>query len=285
MNSGFPFEGDGETVSITEALARTLDEIERRGRGPNLGSFVSSGYPNLDMAAGGLPCEALTLISGEAKVGKTALALAIARHSAVPGNGEVLYVAGAEQIELLTLRLLSHEARVSIRDLQRGRLRPSSWSDVAAAVKLISDLPIRFLENGTSSIDQICSTAALIDHHSHLRSVFIDPVSSLQGWSDDPFHRSSVLTGLRCLATQVGVPIVLCQSRSSNEMQGDPGPELELSISRGGELNIQCAEPRVCIEVLRRHHQPKSVLMYWDAKHAWISQPVLTGHKADHGSV
>jgi replicative DNA helicase len=273
VSGGQDFGGGWTTIPIAEALARTLDHIEQKGT-HSLGTSVSSGYPDLDAETGGLPAGALTLIAGAPGVGKTALALAICRHIATKRSGEVLYVTGTDPIEALMMRLLSYEANVPVREISRGRLRRTSWSDLGSAVKLLSELPLSFLEDTHGSIDNICAAAAAIERERSLGAVFVDPVSSVKGWSDDPIAVGSVLSRLRRMAIQHAVPVVLVtQSIDGDRLEQVGKSEMELSVYRElGRISDPTGGPTALITVHRAQCAPVIVHMEWDDAYVWIRQ-------------
>jgi KaiC/GvpD/RAD55 family RecA-like ATPase len=278
MRGGLDFEGTSPTVPIAEALARTLDHIEQKGA-HSVGTSVSCGYPDLDEETGGLPSGALTLITGAPGAGKTAFALAISRHIAAKRGGEVLYVTGTDPIEALMMRLLSYEANVPVREISRGRLRQTSWTDIGSAVKLLSELPLSFLQDPHGSIDSICAAAAMIKRERNLRSVFVDPMSSVRGWSDDPIARGSVLSRLRRMAAQHAVPVVVVTQPVGGDRPQEAGEsDLELSVSQEPELASAPTGGRtVRITVRRAQCEPATVHMVWDDVHVRITQPVPAG--------
>jgi hypothetical protein len=47
-------------------------------------------------------------------------------------------------------------------------------------------MPLTFIEQFDGSIDSICSAAALVERESAMGAIFVDPLSSVRGWSADP---------------------------------------------------------------------------------------------------
>jgi replicative DNA helicase len=277
MQGGLDFEGSSGAVSIAEALGRTLDHMERKGAHSRADTWISSGYPDLDAATDGLPSGTLTQITGAPGAGKTALALAISRHIAAREGQEVLYVTGTDPIEALMIRLLSYESDVPVRDISRGRLRGSSWTDFGSAVKLLSELPLNFLEDPHGSIDGISATVAMIERERSLGAVFIDPLSSVKGWSENPVAMGSVLSRLGRIAAQHAVPVVVVTESAGGARSEEAGDtELELFVSRDTEPAVPGAgASTVCITVYRAGCTSATVRMAWDGAHVRISQPVL----------
>jgi energy-coupling factor transporter ATP-binding protein EcfA2 len=279
MRGGLDFEGTWTTVPIAEALAlaRTLHHIEQKGA-HSVGTSVSCGYPDLDEETGGLPSGALTLITGAPGAGKTAFALTINRHIAAKSRGEVLYVTGTDPIAALMMRLLSYEANVLVREISRGRLRQTSWTDLGSAVKLPSAL-VSFLEDPTDPFDSICAAAAMIQRERSLRSVFVEPVSSVRGWSDDPIAWGSVSSRLRRMAAHHAVPVVVVTQPVGGDRPQEAGEsDPELSPSQEPEpASAPTGGPAVRITVRRAHCEPPKVHMVWDDAHVRITQPVPAG--------
>ena len=97
------------------------------------GPSVTTGFPSLDsLLGGGLRRGDLVVLAGDAGVGKSALALAMALRSTAAGQNAA-YLTGEMSIARVMERALAIEGRVRVDDLRRGGLDDVAHSGVAAA--------------------------------------------------------------------------------------------------------------------------------------------------------
>ena len=97
------------------------------------GKSITTGYPSLDsLLGGGLRRGDLVILAGDAGVGKSALALAMALRSTNAGQAAA-YLSGEMSAARVMERALAIEGRVRVDDLRRGGLDDVAHSGVAAA--------------------------------------------------------------------------------------------------------------------------------------------------------
>jgi replicative DNA helicase len=108
------------------------------------GTPVTTGFPSLDsLLGGGLRRGDLVVLAGDAAVGKSALALAIALRSTAAGQAAA-YLTGEMSAARLMERALAIEGRVRVDDLRRGGLNDVAHSGVAAAAIALRRRPPLF---------------------------------------------------------------------------------------------------------------------------------------------
>ena len=97
------------------------------------GKPITTGFPSLDsLLGGGLRRGDLVVLAGDAGVGKSALALAMALRSNAAGQAAA-FLSGEMSAARVMERALSIEGRVRVDDLRRGGLDDVAHSGVAAA--------------------------------------------------------------------------------------------------------------------------------------------------------
>jgi replicative DNA helicase len=97
------------------------------------GPSITTGFPSLDsMLGGGVRRGDLIVLFGDAGVGKSALALAMALRSTAAGQS-VAYLTAEMSTARVMERALAIEGRVRVDDLRRGGLDDVAHSGVAAA--------------------------------------------------------------------------------------------------------------------------------------------------------
>lgn len=156
--------------SETEALVPTALAGEASGKP------ITSGFPSLDsLLGGGLRRGDLVILAGDAGVGKSALALAMALRSTAAGQSAAFLTSEMSAARVME-RALAIEGRVRVDDLRRGGLDDVAHSGVAAAAialrrrsPLIEDLRDAGI-NGVSDF---------LAQHLGIDLTIVDPVQAL----------------------------------------------------------------------------------------------------------
>src|SRR5262249_42517246 len=113
----------GQTYTLEQALAEAYDRIDtRHSRDPLSISGLSTGFVDLDEKTAGLQNSELVILAARPSVGKTALALNLARHIAVEEKQPVFFVSLEQSRIELAERLLCSQARVDSHKLRKGHL-------------------------------------------------------------------------------------------------------------------------------------------------------------------
>lgn len=107
-----PLSGSDSAPAIMSvgSVMRSMDERVKLG---DIGEFspISTGFHEIDLAiGGGFRLGQLALISGVAGVGKTSLAMQMARNIALSGQAVCLFVCFEHEVEYLLQRLISMES-------------------------------------------------------------------------------------------------------------------------------------------------------------------------------
>jgi len=104
---------------MAEVLSVELEELERRAPAGLAG--VLTGFPDLDLLAGGLQAGTLVIVAGPTAVGTTTVGLHIARHASIRAGTPTVFVSLDLTAAEVVNRLLCAEGSI---DSQRLRLGP-----------------------------------------------------------------------------------------------------------------------------------------------------------------
>ena len=170
MRSGKRKETDKPEPSETEALVPTALAGEASGKP------ITSGFPSLDSLLGsGLRRGDLVILAGDAGVGKSALALAMALRSTAAGQ-TAAFLSGEMSTARVMERALAIEGRVRVDDLRRGGLDDVAHSGVAAAaIALRRRSP--FIEDLRDA--GITGVSDFLAQHLGIDLTIVDPIQSL----------------------------------------------------------------------------------------------------------
>jgi replicative DNA helicase len=170
VRSGKRKETDKPEPSEAEALVPTALAGEASGKP------ITSGFPSLDsLLGGGLRRGDLVILAGDAGVGKSALALAMALRSTAAGQ-TAAFLSGEMSTARVMERALAIEGRVRVDDLRRGGLDDVAHSGVAAAaIALRRRSP--FIEDLRDA--GITGVSDFLAQHLGIDLTIVDPVQAL----------------------------------------------------------------------------------------------------------
>ena len=163
-------EAEKPAPTETEALVPTALAGEASGKP------ITSGFPSLDsLLGGGLRRGDLVVLAGDAGVGKSALALAMALRSTTAGQAAAFLSAEMSAARVME-RALAIEGRVRVDDLRRGGLDDVAHSGVAAAaIALRRRSP--FIEDLRDT--GITGVSDFLAQHLGIDLTIVDPIQAL----------------------------------------------------------------------------------------------------------
>jgi len=216
--------------SIKEIVKSSFDSIERLFEKPGMVTGVETGFRELDQLTSGLQPSDLIIIAGRPSMGKTSLALDIARFAAGKRKVPTAIFSLEMSKEQLGLRLLCSEARVSSVKLRTGFLASSDWPNLTAAAGRISEAPI-FIDDSPQlgTLDVRARSRRLKAEHS-LGLIIVDYLQLMhvpKKIESRQLEISEISRGLKGLAKELNVPIIaLSQLSRAVENRTDKRPLL-----------------------------------------------------------
>lgn len=230
LRTNYPFR---QFVPLREVLDKFLADMSnatlpgplQTGAAP-----IPTGLADLDQLLGGLQRADLVVLAARPSVGKSALAVNIARNAAAQGAVVGLFSLemGKEQI---AHRLLASETGI---DTHRLRLHLYSTEEerrLIDAVGRLSDLNIYIDDTPMQTMVGLQSRARLLQFQHHVDLMVVDYLQLIQGTSNRPENRvqeiSEISRSLKMLARWLNVPVLACSQLSrAVEMRTGHRPQL-----------------------------------------------------------
>ena len=221
--------GDG-VESLETVMGNTLLQIERiHNRGVTV-SAVKTGFADLNAQTSGLQKGDLIVLAAQPSVGKTALALTLARNAAVDaGVGVVIFSPKMSRMQLAR-RLLSAETQVDLHKLCTGQLSDDDWMHLTRNIDRLAQAPI-FIDDtlGISELEARAK-ARRLQRECGIGMVVIDYLQLMSGrvgTQSRERETSHILRRLKDLAKELDVPVlVLVQLSYAEESFMNPRPQL-----------------------------------------------------------
>lgn len=221
-------------VPINSILNETFERIDElhKERGKLRG--VPTGYKDLDNLLAGLQKSDLIILAARPSVGKTTLALDIARHVAIKQKVPVGIYSLEMSKEQLVDRLLCAEANVDLWKMRTGRLSDREEDDdfprIGHALGVLSESPIFIDDTAVANIMDIRTKARRLQMEHNLGLIIVDYLQLMEAKyrTDNRVQEiSEISRGLKQIAKELNIPVLaLSQLNRSVENRTPPIPKL-----------------------------------------------------------
>ncbi|MCL1829437.1 MAG: replicative DNA helicase [Oscillospiraceae bacterium] len=276
----------GGLVPVSEVIQSVylqLSEAAEKGvKIPGL----STGLPDLDDAILGLNRGELIIIASRPGMGKTSIALNMAKHVAKT-SGKAVAVFSLEMArEQLVTRLLASEGRVDSQKLVTGKLSREEWRRVAQAAAAVSNTKIKIDDNPSLSVADMNAQCRRADD---LGLVVIDYLQLMQTAGSEHSYSnenrtiavSDMSRMLKIMAKELNVPVIcLSQLSRANEGRQNKRPMLSdlresgsieqdadivIGLYRDGYYNRESENPSIAEAIIlkNRRGDSKTIELLW----------------------
>ena len=165
---------------IHELINKNIDALEERQGNKTLITGVPTGFKMLDNLTSGFQNSDFIIIAARPSMGKTALALNIARNAAVDSNIPSAVFSLEMSKEQLSMRLLCSEARIDSSRLRSGFFSKEDWVHLTDAAGILSEAPIYIDDTPDISALEIRAKARRLKMEVDLGLVIIDYLQLLR---------------------------------------------------------------------------------------------------------
>lgn len=273
-------------VPIREALNDSLREMKELASEGGKLPGLPTGFRDLDFYISGLNRSDLIILAARPGVGKTSVALNIARYAAEAGEGKNVLIFNLEMSRVqLVQRMLSSEALVELGKLRTANMVRDEWDRLVAGALKLAKLPIYVDDTSNITVAEI---KARVRRVRDVGLVVIDYLQLIKGGRKDGnrvLEVSDISRSLKVMAKELNVPVLcLAQlSRASEQRKDDPKPKLSdlrdsgaieqdadivLFLYRDEQYHPDTAEKNVCdcIIAKNRHGQCNTVQFQWQGQ-------------------
>ncbi|MDP3778570.1 MAG: replicative DNA helicase [bacterium] len=220
---------------ISTELGPAFERIERVHKPDHQLRGVRTGFNDIDDILSGLQPSDLIILAARPSLGKTSLALNIARNVAVDEKKAVGVFSLEMSRDQLVDRLIASEAEVDSWKLRTGRLESNDFIDVRNAMSRLSGAQIFIDDASSPTTMELRAKARRLQAEYDLGLIVIDYLQLIKGpgWSDNRVQEvSEISRNLKGMAKELNVPVLaLSQLSRGIEMRG-PAAKPKLSDLR-----------------------------------------------------
>ncbi|MBI3335533.1 MAG: replicative DNA helicase, partial [Candidatus Portnoybacteria bacterium] len=224
-------------VSLKEALSEAFTRIDRLTQGGDALRGVPTGFPDLDQLLSGLQKSDLVILAARPSLGKTTLALDIARNAAIAHKIPSAIFSLEMSTDQLVDRLLAAQSGVNLWKIRTGRLthkgEGNDFAKLQQAFGVLADIPLYIDDANSSTVTQIRAMCRRLQSEHGLGLVIVDYLQLLQ-----PHRYNSQMSlvqqvteishGLKNLARELNIPVLAASqlSRAIEYRGGEGIPKL-----------------------------------------------------------
>jgi len=226
----FAISQSSQSTNITalkDELSSAYERIERLHQGEKGLRGVTTGFEGLDNYLSGLQKSDMVILGARPSLGKTTLALDIARNAAKKGGVPVGIFSLEMSREQIVDRLIAAEAQVPLWKLRTGRLnRDVDFELIQHSLDTLSRLPVFIDDTPSPNIMQIRSIARRMQAEHDLGLLVIDYVQLIHPLraSDNMVQQFTEIShGIKALARELNIPVLALSQLNRSVDQREKG--------------------------------------------------------------
>ena len=226
-------QGRGEFVPIQDALNTYFEEAGKTAYEKDMQS-LRTGFNAIDNALGGLQRSELVILAARTSIGKTSLALNIARNAAINQKACVAIFSLEMSRREIIQRMLSSESNIESQHFRKGR-----FSDLEEKllhrdiIPRLADTSIYIDDTPNMRISEIRSKAKRLHLKRNVDMVILDYIQLVRGDSrnDNRVQEITEITqSLKALAREIDAPVLALSQLSRNIEHRQEGKRLKQQV-------------------------------------------------------
>lgn len=203
-------------VPLKDSLAQAFERMDELHKGGAKMRGIPTGFSALDSVLAGLQPSELAILAARPSIGKSSLALDIARHAAVYHKIPVGIFSLEMSKEQVTDRVLSAQANVSLWKMRTGKLsktdKDGDFEKLGKAIGELAEAPIFIDDSPTANIIEIKTKARRLQMENGIGFLIIDYLQLMEAGARQGEGRvqevSEISRSLKALARELNVPVL-----------------------------------------------------------------------------
>ncbi len=191
---------------------------------------VGTGFDQLDYMTAGFQPGELIILAARPSMGKTSLALDMARYAAQRHNVPVAFFSLEMASMAMVMRMLAAESRIDLHRLRSGKVPKEQAPGLTHATGKLLELPFHIDDTGTLGIMEIRARARMLKQQHDIGIIFIDYLQLMKPPKADSREQevAQISRALKGLARELNIPVVALSqlSRAVETRGGNKRPQL-----------------------------------------------------------
>ncbi len=217
-----------EFVALKGELVKAFERIDQLHKGGDKLRGVSTGFHDLDNYLGGLQKSDLIILGGRPSLGKTSLAMDIARHVALKEKVPVGIFSIEMSKDQVVDRLIAAESTVGLWKIRTGRLSTdediNDFTLIQDSLSRLSEAPIFIDDAASPTVMQIRTMARRLQAETDLGLIIVDYIQLISpslSRESTVQQYSEISRSLKALSRELNIP-VLALSQLSRAVEARP---------------------------------------------------------------
>lgn len=230
-------------IPVKDILGETFERIDHLSKSQTSYRGVPTGFKQLDNMLSGLQKSDLVILAARPSMGKTSLALDIARHVSVHENLPVGVFSLEMSKDQLVERLLASQANVDSWRLRTGRLQDgpgdNDFSRLQIAIGSLSEAPLYINDSGTINALQMRTMSRRLQADKGLGLIIVDYLQLMDSANKYATPIQQVTENsraLKSLAKELSVPILVLSQLSRAVEQRTPHRPMLSDLRESGAI-------------------------------------------------
>lgn len=280
-------------VPIREMLGETFERIDQLSKHQGQYRGIATGFKQLDNKLAGFQRSDLIILAARPSMGKSSMALDIARQIAVHQNLPVGIFSLEMSKDQIVDRLLSSQANIDLWKLRTGKLSDnagdSDFTRIQSAIGSLSEAPIYIDDIGTTNILQMRAMARRLQSENGLGLIIVDYLQLMDTTNKYATPIQQVTENSRALksmAKELNIPVLVLSQLSRKVEERTPhrpmlsdlresgaieqDADVVLFIYRDDKYNENSLEKNIAEIMIAKHRNGPtgSVKLYFDEQRA-----------------
>ena len=230
-------------IALKDILPETFERIEQLSQHTGQYRGIPTGFKQLDNMLSGLQRSDLIILGARPSMGKSSLAMDIAKHVSVYQNLPVGIFSLEMSKDQLVERLLASQANIDSWRLRTGKLQDSSgdndFSRLQSAMGSLSEAPLYINDAGMINILQIRAMSRRLQQDKGLALLVVDYLQLMDHSNKyaSPIQQVTENSrALKMLAKELNVPILVLSQLSRSVEQRTPSRPILSDLRESGAI-------------------------------------------------
>ncbi|MBI5469758.1 replicative DNA helicase [Candidatus Kaiserbacteria bacterium] len=260
--------------SIKEELAGAWERLDHLQKHSGALRGIPTGFASLDSLLAGLQKSDLVILAARPSMGKTALALDIARQSAIRHGTSVGIFSLEMSAQQLVDRMLAAQAGVNAWNLRTGKLkRDEEYEQLQRGIESLSEAPIYIDDKPATTILTMRSAARRLKMEKNLQLLIVDYLQLITPTHSGPNMSvvqqiTEISRALKGIARELEIPVLALSqlSRAVEQRRGRPrlsdlrdsgsieqDADVVMFIHRDDKMNDNSDKPGIAEILIEKH--------------------------------
>ena len=253
-------------TQIDPVIGQAIDAIQKASANKGGLTGVPSGYTKLDDKTSGWQPSDLVIIAGRPAMGKTSLALSIAKNVAVDYREPIAFFSLEMSNVQLVQRLMSNVCEIPGSKILNGQLTADEWERLDKNLRQLTGAPIYVDDTPGLSVFELRTKARRLVREKGIKLIMIDYLQLMNAngmrFGNRQEEVSTISRSLKGLAKELNIPILALSqlNRTVENREGLEGKRPQLSDLRESGAIEQDADLVLFV------HRPEYYRIFKDEK-------------------